>query len=240
MEARADAPPYPAILFDCDSTLSTIEGIDELQEGLDAEARAKIRALTDAAMDGELPLEEAYGARLEVVRPSRAALEAVGRLYVETAVPRAVETVAALHSLGKRVEIVSGGIRQAVLTLAAHLGIVPERVHAVDVLFAEDGSYRDFDRSSPLARSGGKPEVARALAPDGRAALVGDGATDLEARPALSRFVCFAAVARREAVVGAADAVVEELDLARTLPHLLSKAELRSLEGGPHAGLVVS
>ena len=80
-----------------------------------------------------------------------------------------------------------------------------------------------------------KPEVVRAAAPDGRAALVGDGATDLEARSVLARFVCFAGVVERPAVAAAADEVVRELDLTRTLEHLLTADERLELENGPHA-----
>jgi len=57
------APPYGTIAFDCDSTLSTIEGIDELAAligvGVDG---AEIAALTERAMAGEIALEEVYGA----------------------------------------------------------------------------------------------------------------------------------------------------------------------------------
>ena len=77
------------------------------------------------------------------------------------------------------------------------------------------------------------------MASNGRAALVGDGATDLEARSALARFVCFAGVVERPAVVAAADAVVRELDLTRTLEHLLTADERTELESGPHAGALV-
>ncbi len=45
------------ILFDCDSTLSTIEGIDVLAER--AGVVDQVVPLTNAAMDGRLRLEEA-------------------------------------------------------------------------------------------------------------------------------------------------------------------------------------
>ena len=235
-DSDRETPPYGTIFFDCDSTLSTIEGIDELTSRLPEAARARVRELTDAAMAGELPLERVFGERLDATRPSEGDLAAIAERYVATAVPGARETVAALHSLGKEVHIVSGGLRPAILPLADALGIAAERVHAVGVQLDGEGMYVDFERESPLARSGGKPEVVRALAPNGRAALVGDGATDLEARSALARFVCFAGVVERPAVASAADAVVRELDLTRTLEHLLTADERTELESGPHAG----
>ena len=69
-----DAPPYGTIFFDCDSTLSTIEGIDELTSRLTEAARARVRELADAAMAGDLPLERVFGERLDATRPSEADL----------------------------------------------------------------------------------------------------------------------------------------------------------------------
>ena len=65
-------PPYGTLVFDCDSTLSELEGVDELCAIVGVE-RAEVEALTHRAMAGELPLEEVYGARLELLRPDAAA-----------------------------------------------------------------------------------------------------------------------------------------------------------------------
>jgi hypothetical protein len=72
-------------------------------------------------MAGEIPLEAVYGRRLALLEPDRAAIDALGRKYVASALPHARELFAALHALGKRTCIVTGGIRQAVFALAAHL-----------------------------------------------------------------------------------------------------------------------
>ena len=80
---------YRCVIFDCDSTLSTIEGIEVLA----AAHREEVAALTDAAMRGEIPLEQVYGRRLDLVRPTRDAVAALGRRYVETLVPDAAEVV---------------------------------------------------------------------------------------------------------------------------------------------------
>ena len=59
---------FASVVFDCDSTLVAVEGIDELS----GPYRDRITALTDAAMDGSVPLEEVYGRRLEIIQPTRA------------------------------------------------------------------------------------------------------------------------------------------------------------------------
>jgi phosphoserine phosphatase len=80
---------------------------------------------------------------------------------------------------------------------------------AVDVQFDQQGGYAGFDAASLLARSGGKrrwvqarPDLARPIL------LIGDGATDLEARPVVDRFAAFTGVVHRDAVVAGADYVL--------------------------------
>lgn len=218
-------PPYRVVVFDCDSTLSRIEGIEDLA----GPHLAEIAALTARAMAGELPLEAVYGKRLELIRPSREDLARVALRYAEEALPRARETVAALHLLGKEVHVVSGGLLPAVRPFAQSLGIDPSRVHAVDLSFDDAGHYLGFDQKSPLARAGGKALVLTPLAARGPLALVGDGATDLEAAPVCARFVAFTAVAARPLVVAGADRVCSGEELTDLLPHLLSEAELSRL-----------
>jgi len=221
------APPFAAVYFDCDSTLATVEGIDELLGRVAPDVRAEVLALTRQAMEGTLPLAEVYETRLAKIAPTRAMLESVSEVYVRHLTPGAAETVAALQSLGKVVGVVSGGLRIPVAALAAHLGIPDENVHAVPVLFDAQGNYVDFDRRSPLWRNGGKVDVMRALPPGHRpTALVGDGITDLEAAVAVDRFVGFGGVEVRTAVKARSSHWVEEPDLTAVLPHLLTDDEL--------------
>lgn len=204
-----------AVVFDCDSTLAAIEGIEYL-----ARARhAEVERLTEAAMRGEVPLEEVYGRRLDLVRPSRDQIAEVGERYVAELVPDAREVVSGLRASGIVVRVLSGGLRPAVVRVAAELGIADTDVAAVAVTFGEDGAYAGFDATSPLARSGGKPDVLRgwrAVLP-APVVLVGDGATDLEAADAVDTFVAYAGVADRPGVTGGADLVVRSRSLAPVL-----------------------
>lgn len=204
---------FASVVFDCDSTLVAVEGIDELS----GPYRERITALTDAAMDGSVPLEEVYGRRLEIIQPTRAQVDAVGAQYVRTLVPHARETVAALRWLGKTVRIVSGGLLPAVLVVARELGMADEDVAAVGIRFDASGAYAGFDAGSPLARSNGKAQVIAAWDLPRPALLVGDGATDREARPAVDAFAAYAGVVERPAAVDGADFVLREPSLAAVL-----------------------
>jgi phosphoserine phosphatase len=215
---------FGTVIFDCDSTLSSIEGIEELAR----DHRAEIEAMTEEAMRGTVPLEDVYARRLQLVRPPRGRVMALGQRYIETLVPGTRETVATLRDAGVHVRIISGGLKQAVLIVARELGIEDSAVDAVDVYFGDDGAYSGFDVASPLAASGGKrivieswgEEVPRPIM------LVGDGATDQEAQPAVDAFVAFAGVAFRPAVVAAADFVVRDRSLTPIIQLALDNPNL--------------
>jgi phosphoserine phosphatase len=216
-------PPFEAVLLDCDSTLSSIEGVDELarRRGVGTE----IAALTEGAMQGRVPLESVYAQRLEIIRPDRDLVSWLGRRYVETLVPGAGQLVRELHARGKEVHIVSGGILQAVRVLAAALGVPEPNVHAVELRFTADGSFAGFAGDSPLARSGGKSMVARRIARGRRVAAVGDGVTDLEMQEAGAVLIGFGGITVREAVRERADFWIEDESLASVLPRLLTERE---------------
>jgi phosphoserine phosphatase len=218
-----------AVVFDCDSTLSAIEGIDELA----ADVRPQVEALTDAAMRGELALEAVYGRRLELIRPTAAAVATLARQYIEAMVPDAAEVVAALGFEKIEVRIMSGGLRPAVLAVAERLGIPAGNVAAVDIRFDEAGEYAGFDARSPLARAGGKREVMQLWRNEigGPVMMVGDGATDLETRSVADVFVAYAGVVHRAAVVNAADIVIHSRSLAPVMPLALGGERPRSRAG---------
>jgi phosphoserine phosphatase len=210
---------YRTVVFDCDSTLSALEGV----EALAAEHQGEVAALTDAAMRGDVPLEEVYGRRLELIRPGRAVVEGLVGRYIDGLVEDAAGVVVALRSAGVDVRVVSGGLLPAVLGLARHLGLPDDAVSAVPVRFDAAGGYAGFDSTAPAARAGGKAEVVRAWksAPRGLAGpvmFVGDGATDLEARAEVDLFVAYAGVVARPEVLDAAPVVIRSTSLAPVLP----------------------
>jgi phosphoserine phosphatase len=224
---RDQEPPYETIVFDCDSTLCALEGIDELA-GANAEA---VSELTRRAMDGEVPLDEVYGRRLDMIAPTRADLERVAARYVEELVPGVPELFRTLERAGKRLAIVSGGLRPAVLAVADALGVDHASVHAVDIHFDEKGAYAGYETDSPLARSGGKLDVLSTIAAGkGAVALVGDGVTDLEALPAIARFIAWGGVVHRDEVHARSACSCDGPDARDLLNHLLSDSERAGLQ----------
>ena len=210
---------FDVICFDCDSTLSKIEGIDELARrvGLGEE----MSKLTDLAMNGVVPLEAVYERRLSLIRPDQAGIDWLADLYIAEIVDGVKAVFTALLAQNKTVHIISGGLRQAILPLARELGLPECHVHAVNVYFNEDGSYRDYDLDSPLARTGGKAVVVGSLKGHGSLVMIGDGKTDLEAKQAGATVLGFGGVVDRAIVRELADFYTTEPTLLSVLEHIL-------------------
>jgi phosphoserine phosphatase len=208
------------VFFDVDSTLVTVEGIDVLAGG-----NPEVVRLTEAAMNGEISLDEVYGRRLDLIRPSLAQVEDLGRHYCKSLVDGAGEVIQTLQDAGCDVHLVTAGIRQAILPLAAMLNIPTRTVHAVELRFDGNGAYVDYDRRSLLARAGGKELVVHALLSrsKGASAFVGDGVSDLETRPVVNLFIGFGGVHTRPAVKDNAAVYVSEPTLRAVLPYLMEE-----------------
>lgn len=211
---------FDIICFDCDSTLSKIEGIDELAKhvGLGEE----LAELTNAAMNGIVPLEAVYEKRLSLIQPKQADIDALAQQYIAEIVDGVTEVFATLHAQGKTVHIISGGLRQAILPLAAFLNVPEHRVHAVDIYFNDDGSYKNYEQTSPLARTGGKADIVSQIKGQHSIAVIGDGKTDMEAKQAGAFVVGFGGVADRAIVRELADVYVVDPNLTAVLTHLIN------------------
>ena len=211
---------FDVICFDCDSTLSKIEGIDELARRVGL--GEQMSRLTDAAMNGELPLEAVYGQRLTAIKPDHASIDWLAELYIAEMVEGVKDVFASLLASGKDVHIISGGLRQAIAPLASYLGLPSEHVHAVDIYFNDDGSYCNFDQESPLARAGGKADICRQLTKSqGSLVMIGDGKTDMEAKLAGAFVIGFGGVVDRPVVRELADKYVAEASLMSVLAHII-------------------
>jgi len=212
------------LLLDCDSTLSAIEGIDELGRVRGEAVFRQVEQMTHDAMEGRVPVEAVFGRRLQIIQPRIRDVLEVGRRYVTTVEPTAEAMLRTVRSAGWTPIIVSGGFRQAIRPLADLLGI--SRIEAVDLRFDAKGDYAGYDETFPTTRSGGKPEVVAALRRElqpSRVVSVGDGVSDLETKPFVDRFVGFGRYPRRDRVAGEAHAFVSSL---ADLPAILEQVAI--------------
>ena len=205
---------FDVICFDCDSTLSKIEGIDELAKrvGLGDE----LVQLTDSAMNGDVALEAIYAKRLNLIKPSRADIEWLSKLYISELVDGVEVVFKQLAQHNKSVHIISGGLLPAILPLAKILHVPESNIHAVDIYFDNNGQYLGYDTASPLTKNGGKAVIIESLESH-NVVMVGDGQTDLEAQKAGAKVIGFGGVIARDAVRNKADFFVEEYDFRKIL-----------------------
>ena len=239
--------PFDYVFFDCDSTLSSIEGIDEL-----ARMKGKfdqIKAMTDAAMDGEVYLDTVYDRRLEILAPTHEEIEAIEPLYRSTVVQHAMGVIGGLRAAGKEVFIVSGGLLAAVRPFGRWLGVPHDHIRAVSLEYdALTGEWWDYladqwdqrvdveykeSEDTPLVQASGKSDVVAEMLGDrrGRSVLVGDGVSDLAARDVVDLFVGFTGVVSRPHVMAESDVLVTGNSLAPLLAIALTESEQDALSG---------
>ena len=246
----ASWPSFDLIFFDCDSTLSAIEGIDELARAKGKSGRVGL--LTNKAMDGELDLADVYGKRLKAIKPTRAQLKAVEERYWETAVEDALEVIAALRYLDKQVFIISGGLIDAVMGFGRRLGVDPERIRAVELEYNElSGRWWDYHEpqaqqaktyldysSGPLTVSQGKSRIIAELAggQPGRRLMIGDGASDLATQDAVDLFIGYGGVVTRETLLGRSPVFIHTESLAPVLPLAAGRRGWQAARNTRHEG----
>ncbi|MCX6790679.1 MAG: HAD-IB family phosphatase, partial [Candidatus Gribaldobacteria bacterium] len=193
--------------FDCDSTLTAMEGIDWLAQNKGCSD--KVEVLTAQAMGGKIKFEEVFARRLALIQPTLQDLELLAERYIANQLKDVASVIEKLQSLGKNVFIVSGGYSLAVKHLAQNLNIPAENVFAVDLFFNPNGNYLGFDDKNPLTRSGGKKTVIEKIVTTGSTIFVGDGFTDLEAKNAVDLFIGFGGVIIRPIVQQEADIFIK-------------------------------
>lgn len=241
---------FPITLFDCDSTLSAVEGIDEL--AVDPEQQSSVAALTDKAMAGDVPLEDVYGERLSLLNPTQGDIRSLKLRYKSEVVPDAKAVLDLLKAEGNQNWIISGGLLEPVAEFAAWLGVAPNNVRAVPTQYdpldgewwsAQEGNGQQSTRLSNsryasysgghLTNSTGKHNlIAEVVTDPGRKLLIGDGASDLAAAGAVDLFVAFAGVVARDAVVANAPVVVTSTSLAPVLALALGRSHVRDIAKG--------
>ncbi len=213
-------PAAPTFIVDFDSTFTRVEALDVLGEIALADAPdrdailAEVKALTDAAMGGDIGFGEALKRRLALLKPRREHLAPlIERLTGEVSASiRRNRDFFERHA--GRVYIVSGGFHDFIDPVAAEFGIAADHVLANRLAFDAEGAVTGLDEANPLSRDGGKVEAVRGLGLSGRVVMVGDGWTDVEVRQAGAAdcFHAFTENVARPKVIDAADRVSRSWD----------------------------
>lgn len=220
--------PIDAITFDCDSTISAIEGIDELAKI--NQVGEPVQQLTEEAMAKSGLNEQLYQQRLDMVRPTRSQTLALGESYFIHKTPDVIEVIQLLQTLHKSIYILSAGLYPSIAAFGKLLNIQPENVLAVDVYFDEHGNYLDFDHNSPLITNDGKRVIGAQLKQKhARMIHIGDGLNDYSIQDLLVRFIGFGGICYRERVAKLCQYYLTAKSMAAILPLCLTDLEIKQL-----------
>ena len=202
----ADAPRRKALIIaDMDSTMITCECIDELADY--AGLKAKVAAVTEAAMRGELDFEAALGARVALLKGMDAAVIDRCRAERVRLTPGARTLVRTMAAHGAHSILISGGFTAFAQPVAAEIGFAEVRANTLEIA---DGKLTGTV-ARPIVDAAAKRAALLAAAIDLPATLaVGDGANDIPMLAAAGLGIAYHAKPRAAA---AADAAVRHGDL---------------------------
>jgi phosphoserine phosphatase len=179
VDADLSLADFRLVAMDMDSTLITIECIDEIadMQGL----KAQVSEITEAAMRGELDFAASLTRRVVLLAGLEAS--ALERVYEERLrlSPGAEAMLAAVQAAGLKTLLVSGGFTFFTDRLKARLGL--DYAHA-NVLEVEDGRLTGRVVGGIVDAEEKMRTVQRVCAElgvgTGRAIVMGDGANDLK------------------------------------------------------------
>lgn len=201
------------IVADMDSTMITIECIDELADY--AGIKAEIAKVTEAAMRGELDFEGALKSRVNLLKGLEAS--AIDRCYAERVrlMPGARTLIQTMKAHGARTVLVSGGFTVFAERVAAAIGFD----RSVSNILGIQGDRLDGTVAEPIVGSAAKKaalveEMAKAGLPVEATLAIGDGANDIPMIEAAGLGVAFRAKPKTAA---AANARIDFADLTALL-----------------------
>jgi hypothetical protein len=132
---RLPADPQPVqLVFDFDSTVVALEGLDELARialADDPERERKveaIEAITRDGMSGSIGIDESLRRRLAMLSIERRHVDAVVKLLKRRLSPSFRRHIAAVRRNADRIHVVSSGFREYVEPVCRELGIAPSTV----------------------------------------------------------------------------------------------------------------
>ena len=205
--------PRRLFLADMDSTIVTVECIDEL--AAEAGVGERVAAITEQAMRGELDFDGALKARVALLKGLP--LDIVEKVANERVPlsPGAETLVRTMNALGAITALVSGGFTSFTQRVADRIGF--QHNHA-NTLLAENGVLTGEPGEPILGRDAKRAALEKYAAQLGaepsEAIVVGDGANDLAMVRAAGLGVAYKA---KPALAQEADATLDHSDLTALL-----------------------
>lgn len=207
-------------IFDFDSTLTSVEGLDVLAEiSLSKNPEKKeilqeIIKITNLGIDGEISFTQSLEERIKLLNAKKSDLELLInelRKYVSESVKN---NKAFFKEYAKDIYVISAGFKEFIIPIVAEYHIPAERVFANTFEFDKNNAIVGFDKDNPLSKHNGKIECLRNLNLEGEIQVIGDGYSDYVTKKAGVADVFFAYTenVKRPKTLEKADYIINNLD----------------------------
>ncbi len=207
-------------VFDFDSTLTKVEGLDILAEITLAnnpqkeEIIEEIIKITNLGIDGEISFTQSLERRIKLLKAKRSDLKLLIeklKKYVSNSIERNKEF---FESFSDNIYVISAGFKEFIDPIVAAYNIPSERVFANTFEFNEEGEIIGFDRDNVLSSHNGKIQCLKDLKLQGEIQVIGDGYSDYVTKEAgvADTFFAFTENVQRKKTIENADYITPNLD----------------------------
>ena len=211
-------PDY--IIIDFDSTFITEESLDELakyklRDQPDSQTMLnKIKSLTNAAMNGDIPFKQSLDERMEVLNLNRSDINSVSKILSECVTPSFTKNKSFFIENNNKIIILSGGFKELIVPIVDDFGILSSNVFANDFIYNSSEQITGINQDNIMSKNGGKVKQSKLLSIHGTVHVIGDGYTDYEIKldgPA-THFFAFTENVERKNICELADLTLSNFD----------------------------
>ena len=211
-------PDY--IIIDFDSTFITEESLDELakyklRDQPDSQTILnKIKSLTNAGMNGDIPFKQSLDERMEVLNLNRSDINSVSKILSECVTPSFTKNKSFFIENNNKIMILSGGFKELIVPIVDDFGILSSNVFANDFIYNSSEQITGINQDNIMSKNGGKVKQSKLLSIHGTVHVIGDGYTDYEIKldgPA-THFFAFTENVERKNICELADLTLSNFD----------------------------
>ena len=212
--------PNRKFVFDFDSTLTSVEGLDVLAEislrnnPERDQVINKIQEITDLGIDGDISFSDSLRSRISLLNANKSQLSELIDLLKTKLSQSVAENKDFFTKYRDCIYIISCGFKEFIEPVVAELNIDPERIFANTFEFDKDGLIIGFDENNPLSQHDGKVSCLKSSGIEGEIQIIGDGYSDyvMKKEGVADKFFAYTENVSRKKATDNADYVVASLD----------------------------
>lgn len=232
-------PQY--FIIDFDSTIITVEALDELAKIAlknnpnKGKLLQKISILTKRGMDGSISFPLSLEQRLKLFSATRKDIEELITTLKRSITPSFERNKQFFSFYSKQIYIISGGFIEYIAPVITSLGLLETNILGNEFTFNKKGEITGYEKNNILSQDMGKSKAIKHLHLKGEIIVLGDGYTDYQIREngEANAFFAFTENITRSAVVKKADKIIANFDeflyhfnFPRTLSYPKSKIKV--------------